>query len=311
MFDQLVGPICGPFFSGMVEGGSGSKRPRSASSRRCLAVTRFLIVAPPFVTSLVGAALPLRNAIIVFGLRDRRRWTERVVGTQHRALLVFVAFAATCCLWTPMAPLTDAYALRGVSHYGLNYGPLRLWGSAAFVVGALACGLLVDVIAPEHLIWVIAAVAGLSALASLGLQPIDGLKRPTSPPRGSGRCCATPGFLAIIVAAALIQGSHAAYYTFASIVWKQSGLGGLTIAGLRSLRAGRDRAVCTVAAVYAAIRHACRHWRVQRRGALDHHRTGSGQWRSSLFAPGAFARPSGLTQVSHHGPLGPSRARIT
>ena len=40
------------------------------------------------------------------------------------------------------------------------------------------------------------------------------------------------GFVAIIVAAALIQGSHAAYYTFASITWQVSGLGGLTIAGL-------------------------------------------------------------------------------
>src|SRR5438445_196468 len=40
---------------------------------------------------------------------------------------------------------------------------------------------------------------------------------------------------AIILASALIQGSHAAYYIFASIVWKQSGLGGLTIAGLWSL----------------------------------------------------------------------------
>ena len=43
------------------------------------------------------------------------------------------------------------------------------------------------------------------------------------------------GFLAIIVASALIQGSHAAYYIFASITWQQSGLGGLTIAGLWAL----------------------------------------------------------------------------
>ena len=34
------------------------------------------------------------------------------------------------------------------------------------------------------------------------------------------------------MAAALIQGSHAAYYTFASITWQAQGLGGLTIAGL-------------------------------------------------------------------------------
>jgi len=134
-----------------------------------------------------------------------------------------------------MAPLTDAYALRGVSHYGLNYGPLRLWGSAAFVVGALACGLLVDVIAPEHLIWVIALVAGASALASLGLRPIDGPKKADVIERGAGALLRDPGFLAGILPSALFQGSHAADYIFASIVWKQSGLGGLTIAGLWSL----------------------------------------------------------------------------
>jgi PPP family 3-phenylpropionic acid transporter len=53
--------------------------------------------------------------------------------------------------------------------------------------------------------------------------------------RGAGALLRDPGFLAIILASALIQGSHAAYYIFASIVWKQSGLGGLTIAGLWSL----------------------------------------------------------------------------
>ncbi|HEY2211669.1 MAG TPA: MFS transporter [Bradyrhizobium sp.] len=195
------------------------------------AVTRFTVL--PFVTGLAERRQSVRTAIIMTAFATALGLT--VVGTQHQAVLVFVAFAATCCLWTPMAPLTDAYALRGVSHYGLNYGPLRLWGSAAFVVGALACGLLIDVIATRHLIWVIAAVAGLSALASLGLRPIDGLKKADVMQRGAGALLRDPGFLAIILASALIQGSHAAYYIFASIVWKQSGLGGLTIAGLWSL----------------------------------------------------------------------------
>jgi PPP family 3-phenylpropionic acid transporter len=195
------------------------------------AVTRFTVL--PLVTGLAERRQSLRNAIIITAFATATGLT--VVGTQHQAVLVFVAFVATCCLWTPMAPLTDAYALRGVSHYDLNYGPLRLWGSAAFVVGALACGLLVDVIAPEHLIWVIAAVAGLSALASLGLRPIDGVKKADVMPRGASALLRDPGFVAIILASALIQGSHAAYYIFASIVWEQSGLGGLTIAGLWSL----------------------------------------------------------------------------
>jgi PPP family 3-phenylpropionic acid transporter len=131
-----------------------------------------------------------------------------------------------------MVPLTDAYALRGVARYGLNYGPLRLWGSAAFVVGALICGLLVDIIAARHLIWVIASVAALGAFASLGLQPLDRPKPAAASVQGGSHLLRDRGFLAIILAAALIQGSHAAYYTFASITWQASGLGGLTIAGL-------------------------------------------------------------------------------
>src|SRR5437763_5651130 len=145
------------------------------------AVTRFTVL--PCVTALAERRQSLRSAIIVTAFATAVGLT--VVGTQHRAVLVFVAFAATCCLWTPMAPLTDAYALRGVSHYGLNYGPLRQWGAAAFAVGALACGLLVDVIAPERLIWVIAALAGLSALASLSPGTIDGLKKVAVRQRGS------------------------------------------------------------------------------------------------------------------------------
>jgi MFS transporter, PPP family, 3-phenylpropionic acid transporter len=131
-----------------------------------------------------------------------------------------------------MVPLTDAYALRGVARYGLNYGPLRLWGSAAFVVGALGCGLLVNFIAAKHLIWVIAAVAALGALVSLGLQRLENPKAASAALTGAGALLRDPGFIAIILASALIQGSHAAYYTFASIHWQAVGFGGLTIAGL-------------------------------------------------------------------------------
>jgi MFS transporter, PPP family, 3-phenylpropionic acid transporter len=195
------------------------------------AVTRFTIL--PFVTGLAERRQSLRAAMIVTAFVTALGFSA--VGTQHQPLLVFLAFAVTACMWTPMVPLTDAYALRGVARYGLDYGPLRLWGSAAFVAGALACGLLVDVIAARELIWVIASVAALGAVVSLGLPPLDS---PKAVPKALHRTSALlrePGFLAIIAAAALIQGSHAAYYIFASIAWQQSGFGGLTIAGLWSL----------------------------------------------------------------------------
>lgn len=192
------------------------------------AISRFTVL--PFVTGLAERRKAVRQAIIVTAFATAIGLV--VIGTQHQALAVFVIYAATCCVWTPMTPLTDAYALRGVRRYGLNYGPLRLWGSAAFVVGALACGLLVDAIAAKHLIWVIASVAVVSALVSLGLKPLDAPKVADIAMHGDSRLLRDGGFLAIIATSALIQGSHAAYYTFASIAWQQAGFGGLTIAGL-------------------------------------------------------------------------------
>ena len=191
-------------------------------------ISRF--TALPFVTSLAERRKAVRQAIMITALATAIGLV--VIGTQHQAPVLFVIYAATCCVWTPMTPLTDAYALRGVRRYGLDYGPLRLWGSAAFVAGALACGLLVDVIAAKHLIWVIAAIAVLSALVSLGLKPLDAPKAAATDVRGDSRLLRDAAFLAIIASSALVQGSHAAYYTFASITWQQAGYGGLTIAGL-------------------------------------------------------------------------------
>lgn len=191
-------------------------------------LTRFTVL--PFVTGAAEKRYSLRGALTVAAFATALGFV--VIGTQYLPLAVLVAYAATCALWTPMLPLTDAYALRGVARFGLNYGPMRLWGSAAFVVGALVCGLLVDIVAAKHLIWVIAAIAALGAVASLGLQPLERPKPAQAAVQGASPLLRDWGFVAIITASALIQGSHAAYYAFASIAWQGLGLGGLTIAGL-------------------------------------------------------------------------------
>ena len=195
------------------------------------AVTRFTVL--PFVTGLAERHRAVRGAMIATAFATASGFL--LIGTQHAPLAVFLLFALTASVWTPMVPLTDAYALRGVARYGLDYGPVRLWGSVAFILGALVCGLLVDIIAARHLIWVIGGMAALGAVIGLGLQPLDQPKRAPSELHGSRALLRDAGFCAIILASALIQGSHAAYYAFSSISWQAGGLSGLTIAGLWAL----------------------------------------------------------------------------
>ncbi|MDB5547683.1 MAG: major facilitator superfamily 1 [Tardiphaga sp.] len=195
-------------------------------------ITRFTTL--PFITAAAERRRGLRAALILTAFATTLGFA--VLGLLREPFngpcAVLVVYAITAILWTPTVPLTDGYALKAVTRYGLDYGPLRLWGSAAFVVGALGCGLMIQTIAARHVIWVIAAMAACGAVASLALQPT-----PASPPRDlADRPAPTllrdPGFLAIIIASALTQGSHAAYYTFASIAWQNDGIGGLTIAML-------------------------------------------------------------------------------
>jgi MFS transporter, PPP family, 3-phenylpropionic acid transporter len=195
------------------------------------AVSRFTVL--PLVTGLAERRCALRGAIVVTAIMTTLGFLA--VGTQIQPVPVFLAYVATASMWTPVIPLTDAYALRGVARHDLKYGPVRLWGSAAFVMGALVCGLLVDVIAARHLIWVIFAMAAFGAVLSLALQPIEVSKTYKVASRDATPLLRDPVFLAIILASAMIQGSHAAYYAFASITWQLSGLGGLTIAVLWAL----------------------------------------------------------------------------
>jgi MFS transporter, PPP family, 3-phenylpropionic acid transporter len=192
------------------------------------AVTRFTVL--PFITALAERRHALRGAMRISALATALGFA--LLGTQQLPPLIFLVYVATCCPWTPLLPLTDAYALRGVLRYGLDYGRLRLWGSAAFIIGTLLCGGLADVVPPAQLIWIIVAAGLLGALASLFLQPLEQPSRPVGATQGGRGLLRDAGFLGIVLSAALVQGSHAAYYAFSTIDWQAQGLDGLTIAGL-------------------------------------------------------------------------------
>lgn len=149
---------------------------------------------------------------------------------------MFVSFAVASAALGIMTPLADAYALQGLSARGRSYGPVRLWGSVAFIAGNLAAGMLAAIMAPGELIWPIAAAFCATAAAALVLQPIThAARRPGERPHSAATLLRVPALVVVAIASSLIQGSHAVYYGFSSLDWTAAGLGGVTIGALWSV----------------------------------------------------------------------------
>ena len=158
------------------------------------------------------------------------------LGISPGAATMFVAFAVASAALSIMMPLADAYAIQGLTARGRPYGPVRLWGSVAFIAGNLGAGILAEAIAPGELIWPVAAAFCATAAAAVALHPIAH----AVPRRGERRHSAVallrvPAFVLVAIASSLIQGSHAVYYGFSSLDWTAAGLGGVTVGALWSV----------------------------------------------------------------------------
>jgi len=199
-----------------------------------LAVPMFVrVVAVPVITRQADRRDALRGAIIMGSAATALGYG--LVGCMDGAVGILAIYALFSLLFTPTMPMVDAYALRGLAHYGGSYGPVRLWGSATFIAGSLGAGAMLETLAPQQLIWLIAGGYALTAVISLGLAPIGTAEaRPADAPRASA-LLRDPVFMAVIAAASLIQASHALLYGFSAIAWAAAGLDSTTIGALSAL----------------------------------------------------------------------------
>jgi PPP family 3-phenylpropionic acid transporter len=191
------------------------------------------LTAVPAVTRLAERRQAIVPAILITSALATAGFG--LLAAMPGALAIALMQLVIACAWTPTLPLTDAYALRGVAAYEVSYGPIRLWGSVAYIAGVLAAGLVAAAVAPVHLIWVVVAITALSAVSAATLQPVPTAPRPLAAKFASPGLLRDRGFVAVLAAAALIQGSHAAYYSFSSIAWQAQGFSSTTISVLWSL----------------------------------------------------------------------------
>ena len=128
-----------------------------------------------------------------------------------------------CC--GPAIPLSDAMANYYARLQMLDYGRTRLWGSVAFIGGSTVVGLLVASYGTDMILYTALAGIFVSLLLSLrnpNPMPVTVSEEHAERPKLSQLLREWP-VIKFLVLVALIQGSHAAYYSFSSIYWKSAG----------------------------------------------------------------------------------------
>jgi len=128
----------------------------------------------------------------------------------------------------PLIPLGEAATLGAVRRHGLDYGRIRLWGSLAFILGAVGVGVALVGRPPALILWLLIGTAALLLPAVL-LLPRDDAETPTAGTEDRRRgvlreALRTPGFPLLLLAAGLLQSSHAAYYGFSALYWSGAGI---------------------------------------------------------------------------------------
>jgi PPP family 3-phenylpropionic acid transporter len=133
--------------------------------------------------------------------------------------------------WTTIMPLIETVAVTGIRTGALDYGRVRLWGSLSFIVASLGSGLIIGTIGPQVVLPLLVAGTALMVLAAHLLPRKLAGQGPSAPSVLRGLkledafgLVRARLFLLFLLAASLIQASHALYYSFGSLNWRAQGI---------------------------------------------------------------------------------------
>lgn len=171
-----------------------------------------------------GPQLALALAIGVLASLGAFTWADGFVGLFVWSLLLGLAFA-------PIMPLVDGLALTAAARNELDYGRVRLWGSASFILATIAGGLVLEGRSSALVLVTlqIAAVALVAATAGLWTARAPRTSDATVAIRDVVR---RPGMLTFLGAVACLQAGHAVLYGFGSEDWLSFGIDESTIGWL-------------------------------------------------------------------------------
>lgn len=185
------------------------------------------IVSMPVVTAFADR-VPDRRIVMVV-LTVILTLASLVVGVITDLTAIALVSVAMLVVSYCHGPLADTIALSMERRGMLDYGKVRLWGSASFILANIVGGIVLDHYGAPVLYPLIVFGFTLAAVATLLIPPPGPLPRTES--AVSLTILRKPAFLFVLLGGAFIQSSHAALYGFATITWQGRGYNEVLIGG--------------------------------------------------------------------------------
>jgi PPP family 3-phenylpropionic acid transporter len=192
------------------------------------------VVISPLAGMIADARNDRRGALIACSLAALAGFGS--LGLVSGPLAIAVVTIPAIVGFGVLFPLLDSVSVRLAERFGFDYGHVRRWASITFVSGNIASGLLVSGFGIQAMAgW----LSGASALCLLAMLVLPRDRRSPDPQGFKPRLAETMRearllmhsrvFVVFLLACAMDQGSHAFYYAYGGLHWRQLGYSGATI----------------------------------------------------------------------------------
>jgi len=162
-----------------------------------------------------------RRRAVLFGGAALAASAAALLPAAQGFLAILLVAAVQGVAASALTPLSDALTLALAAIRRLDYGRTRAYGSVAYMVATALGGVLLGRPGSSMVPWM---VAGFYALTCALAPALPGVIAPVAVVRLQQGPLFNRGFRLALVAMALVQGAHAAYYGFATLYWRSAGI---------------------------------------------------------------------------------------
>lgn len=183
------------------------------------------VITGPIISFAADAAERQRATIIILAGGAAASYAAYFWANDFFWVLAWSLTTAAC--WSAISPLVESTTLRSAQAEGFEYGRVRLWGTAAFVVANVISGQLVQAHGIDVFLPFITTAGLITFIAAFGIPQLKPMAAARPARRDQARhawsLATHPAFLLFVAAAALAQAQHGFYYAFATLDWKAQG----------------------------------------------------------------------------------------